>query len=156
MRNFFARKHSKHIDPAVESQSVQTPSVQQPKSPYVEQYTLVPPKQVFMDYNYFDRCPTVSVKYEASDWGNCVELPTQAFLPYWNMLKSAPCEIMDKPLNRTISVVHLLNDQNMYIFPNPQSPKRLIFAYNAGKLALNMSPEIRRVIVDQIRMYTRE
>lgn len=134
------------------------PVLPKPSSPHVEQYTLVSPRNCFINYDLFQYCEMVPVAYEQStdsDFNECVQLPTQVFLGYLNALKYASDEVINNPLNRTISIVHLLNNQNLYILPNLKQPKRPICVRPHGGLGLNTTPAIKAAIVEQLKMYTR-
>ena len=129
-----------------------------PKYDFVKQYTLVNPRKMLLDYNLFSWCENIPVKYESensSGWSHCVSLPTQVFLGYLNALERAPDRIANDPKSRTISVVSLKNDRFLFILPNLKSPKKPIYAYEQGTLAFDVTPEINRAIVEQVKMFTR-
>ena len=157
----FLKKRNKTDDKSVKAattaESAQRPTVAQLKFDFVEQYTLVHPKNVSTDYNYWGLCQTLPVWYEKagtqSDFHNGVQLPTQVFLGYLNALKNAPLDI--DPKMRTISIVNLQNNAKLFILPNLKSPKRPISVCEQWDLALNTTPEINRAIVEQLKMFTR-
>ena len=129
-----------------------------PKYNFVEQYTLVNPRNVLLNYNVFSLCENMPVRYESKygdGWTECVSLPTQVFLGYLNALKHAPDIIVNDKKMRTISVVNLKNNRQLFILPNLKSPKKPIYAYEQGTLAFDVTPEINRAIVEQIKMFTR-
>ena len=134
-------------------------SLPQPTSPLVQQYTLVPPKQLFINYDLFQYCKEVPVWYEKEDetdfHSTSLLLPTDVVLSYLNALKYASDEVVQNPLNRTISVIQLLNDEKLYILPNLKSPKNPISVCEQGALGLFTTPEINRAIVEQLKMHTR-
>lgn len=144
---------------ADENTKIKPKVLPQPTSPLVQQYTLVPPKQVFIDYDLFQYCKEIPVGYEQSDnnsgFHECVSLPTEVVLTYLNALKYASDEVVQDPLNRTISIIQLKGNEKLYILPNLKSPKHPISVCEENALGLLTTPEINRAITEQLKMYTR-
>ena len=129
-----------------------------PKCNFIKQYTLVNPRKMLLDYNLFALCENMPVKYESENgdgWSQSVSLPTQVFLGYLNALERAPDRIANDPKMRTVSVVNLKNNRQLFILPNLRTPKKPVYAYEPGTLGFDVTPEINRAIVEQIKMFTR-
>ena len=161
----------------------QKPVLVQPEKEYdfVEKYVLIDPKQVMAQYNLWSSSKMVPVAYErqqdsVSMFHECVLLPTKHFMGYLEELRKTPYEITSNPLTRTIYIVHLNNDNTMYIVPNLQNkahptiimnntvyqfPKVIHSGAKFGKsdikttLFYNMTPEIRRILIQTKKQLTK-
>ena len=141
----------------------QKPVISQPESEYdfVEKYVLIDPKQVMTQYNLWSSCKQVPVAYEnkqdsISMFYECVLLLTDPFMGYLEDLRKAPYEITSNPLTRTVYLVHLNNNNTMYIYPNLQELKTPYIALASKKtLVFDVNPKINRAIVECLKKYTR-
>lgn len=136
--------------------------IPQPGYDFIEQYTLVNPKNVFMDYNLWSMCKTLPVAIEGQEsntgFAQCVQLETKVLLPFIQNLKNAPAEISKKPEMRTISIVNMKHGAKAYIFPNLEKEQVYIFTDLTEKqkklpLSCFVTPEINRAIVAQSKIY---
>ena len=152
-KKFFSKKEKK-------AKTVETKSLPKPMFNFVQQYTLVNPKQMLVDNSLWSLCEQVPVAYEkegaSSGFVECVELPTEVVSGFLYELQRAPGNIVDNPVMRTVSVIALKNGKKMYILPNLQSPKTPdIFLEKPKELAFHVNPEINRAIANQLKLYTR-
>ena len=153
LKKIFSKKE-KTEKPAAEK------SLPKPMFDFVQQYTLVNPNQVMVDYSDWSSCKEIPVAYEkegkSSGFAECVQLPTKIIGGFLYELQNAPGKIIDNPVMRTVSVINLKNGKKMYILPNLQSPKTPdIFIEKPKELAFHVNPEINRAIVNQLKLYTR-
>ena len=132
-------------------------AIPQPKYDFVEQYTLVPPKNLMFGYDYWELCENVPVWCEdsSSTFNKGVKIPTAVFFPWWKTVLQAPLETVNNKKSRTISIVKLKNGGKLYILPNLKNQKNPIYAYKESELGMQTTPEINRAIVEQIKMFTR-
>ena len=132
---------------------------------FVEQYTFINPRNVFMDYELFSLCKFVPVAYESGDkssgFATCVQLETKYFLPFLRALKNAPVEISGKKEMRTVSIVNLKYGEKAYIFPSLNGKNEVVIRFSHhdnekhAKLPVScfVSPVINRAIVAQAKVY---
>lgn len=139
--------------------------VPRPKYDFVEQYTIIDPKRVLIDYGVFSLCGKIPVACEESavsscGFRQCIELPTNLVFSFLMELKDAPAETIINPKMRTISMVHLTPDCMIFIKPNLQNPKMPTFYRINSKgprqdWVLYVTPEKNRAIVEQLKIHTR-
>ena len=129
------------------------------KYDFVETYTLVNPKNAFMQYELFSLCQNIPVAIEGkgANTGFCdtIQLPTEHFLEYLKELKSAPNEISQNPLMRKVFIINLKNNEKMFVFPNIKHPKNPYIAFEEKTLPFNVTPQINHAIVDALKNFTR-
>ena len=157
MANFFSKLFKKNSKKPV----VNT----KPTCAFVDQYTIVVPSTVMANYSLWSTSKNTPVAYENipvtyennkhnSCYYDCVLLPTKAFMIFCVKYNKASAEIKNDIKMRTVSVVKLKNNDKLYIFPNPEKPKDPMF-FVSKILPFNVTPEINRVIVEQMKIYTR-
>lgn len=138
---------------------------------FVEQYTLADPKKQLIDHNLWALCEKIPVAYEQdsqdSGWLKCVPLNTSVILPFLNALKLSPATDTDSKKMRTISIVHITNDVDIYILPvlplcKNEKTHWLYWVNNKCATPENtfpknwtfyMTPDIRRAIAAQMKVY---
>ena len=139
---------------------------------FVERYTLVNPKTILGNENLWELCDKVPVAYEKegnhSDMCECVQLHTSIMLPFMNALRQSPDTDIEPAHRRTVSIVNLNDGKKIYVLPILPICKRpeqcwMYFADDkTGKTknfprgwSLNMTPQIRRALVEEIKVHTR-
>lgn len=147
-------------------------TIPEPKYSFVEQYTLLNPNTVMVDYNSWGLCDYTPVATEQgfdknSGFSTAVNLRTAVILPFINALKQSKPEDIKPVKMRTISIVHLSKDEHIYILPvlpikNRDEKCWLYFVNDNSKTidfkpgwSLKMTPEINRAIADQMKIYRR-
>lgn len=138
---------------------------------FVEEYTLANPKKLIVDVNAWALCKKVPVAcengIEKSGWHKCVELNTSVMLPFINALNASSNEDIAPKAMRTISVVHITKDVDIYILPilpickreekcwfnwvdnTRQNPNH---SFPRGWF-FHMTPDIRKAIAAQVKVY---
>lgn len=142
----------------------QKPVLVQPEKEFdfVEKYVLIDPKQVMAQYNLWSSSKMVPVAYERqrdsiSMFNECVLLPTKHFMNYLEELRKTPYEITNSPLARTIYIVHLNNNNTMYIYPNLKDIKTPWIAFDNRKtLGFDVNQKINRATSECLKQYTRQ
>jgi len=136
------------------------------KYDFVEQYTLVDPKNVLIDYSAFNMCKKIPVACEhiestTSTFKNCVHLPNnKPFSDFLYQLTLCDKKQIKNPIFRTISIVNMAPGKQLFILPdikNIRSPICVVNfdSGNTDDWVLYVTPEINRAIVDQVKMFTR-
>ena len=131
--------------------------------PFVEQYTLVSPKNMMMDYELWELCKKMPVAYEIEGethgWQPCVKLDTKIILPFLRELSKIQLNIDKK--TRTVSVIYLNKDKNkcLYVLQNLQKGKdaSVRVEYDDGNEKdwhLYMTPEIRKAVIEQMKIHS--
>ena len=142
----------------------QKPVLVQPEKEYdfVEKYVLIDPKQVMAQYNLWSSSKMVPVAYERqrdsiSMFNECVLLPTKHFMGYLEELRKTPYEITNSPLARTVYIVHLNNNNTMYIYPNLKDIKTPWVAFDNRKTGFfDVNQKIYRATCECLKQYTRQ
>ena len=142
----------------------QKPVLVQPEKEYdfVEKYVLIDPKQVMAQYNLWSSSKMVPVAYErqqdsVSMFHECVLLPTKQFMGYLEELRKTPYEITSNPLARTVYIVHLNNNNTMYIYPNLKDIKTPWVAFDKRKTwGFDVNQKINRATSECLKQYTRQ
>ncbi|MBQ7408950.1 MAG: hypothetical protein IJV03_00095 [Alphaproteobacteria bacterium] len=142
----------------------QKPVLVQPEKEYdfVEKYVLIDPKQVMAQYNLWSSSKMVPVAYERqrdsiSMFNECVLLPTKHFMGYLEELRKTPYEITNSPLARTVYIVHLNNNNTMYIYPNLKDIKTPWVAFDNRKTwFFDVNQKINRATCECLKQYTRQ
>lgn len=135
-----------------------------PQSVIVEKYVLIQPRKLLIDYSLFDDRKTIPVAYEQStntSWNKCVVLPNEKPIRiFLKHLRDAEPETVNSEKMRTISIVKIDNDKDLYIFPDLKGKKQYEMFVHFKKQdkyswAHYVTPEINRAIVEQIKLHTR-
>jgi len=135
-----------------------------PKYDFVEQYTIVDPKRVLGNYEFWQMCETIPVICEESPetsggFRSGIQLPTNIVLGFLRLLNGMPAEKIADPKMRTISIIHLSKDQRVVIGPSPDPFKQLSFltpdSVEQGEWVLHVTPATNRAIVEQLKIHTR-
>lgn len=136
--------------------------MQDSQKPYfVKQYTLVDPRNLMIDYTLFFGRKFIPVAYEEYSkkeaFHTTILLPTSMFAEYLTDLNNAPTEVSSDFKNRTISIISMENGQKLYMIPEWRNNKKVkaIFTEHELPIAFNVTPEINRAIVEQLKIYTR-
>ena len=142
----------------------QKPVLVQPEKEFdfVEKYVLIDPKQVMAQYKLWSSSKMVPVAYErqrdsVSMFNECVLLPTKHFMEYLEELRTTPYEITSSPLTRTIYIVHMNNNNTMYIYPNLKDIKTPWVAFDNRKTwFFDVNQKINRATCECLKQYTRQ
>ena len=139
-----------------------------PEYDFVDQYVLVDPRNVLIDYSAFIMCNKIPVACETvesktSTFKNCVHLPNQPeFANYLASLTAADKKLIKNPIYRTISVVNLAPEKHVYILPDIKNIKNPIFSVvffdepeKEKDWFLYMTPVLNRASVAAAKTYTR-
>lgn len=128
------------------------------KYSFVKKYTLVDPKEVFLDYEYFSLCETTPTSIEGKpgeDFHRAIPFPTEVILPILRFLKKSPAEISKSPLYRTVYEIQLKNNETAYVVPSIKYTKCAELGVERKRVAFNVTPEINRAIIDCVKTFTR-
>ena len=140
-----------------------TPELKQ-QSVFVEKYVLIQPKKLLIDYSMFVGHKTIPVAYEQSTntgWNKCVQLPNEKPIRiFLKHLRDTDPEMVNAEKMRTISIIKIDNNKDMYIFPDLKGKKQYEMFVHFKKRdkyswAHYVTPEINRAIVEQIKLHTR-
>ena len=135
-----------------------------PKYDFVEQYTVIDPKRVLNGgYELFYGCNMIPVACEESKTSACgfnraIMLPRNIIAGFLDALKQAPAETIDNPKMRTISIVHLSDNQRVVIGPRIDKPGTVIVWTVDSKKhdwLFDITPEKNRAIVEAMKIHTR-
>lgn len=157
MFEFFKKKmgSNQHIQQTYQKQS---------QYKIVEQYTLVPPNKLLTDYSLFESSKTIPVAYEqksGTGWNKTILLPNKLQIRnFLQQLKDADFETIQDAKYRTVSVIKIGDGKNIYIVPNLKHkdiPSIVVHFEKQDKYPwpYYITPEINRVIVEQLKFYTR-
>jgi hypothetical protein len=139
-----------------------TKKLPQPKYDFVHQYTLVDPRYVTPDYDFWASWCFLPVACESEkDSAVCVKMDTRILMPFLTLLKNTPKKLLEKPEMRTVSVVDMKHGAKAYLFPNLDEASggyKIIFT-NARKSRMRLplscftTPEINQAITAQAKIY---
>ena len=162
MKKFVYRLFKTKVQPVSEQEQNKDSKT---KPDFIKQYTLFDPKKVMVTYSAFSNCSTIPVAYESNVFkgifAQCFQMPNQEpFVNYLKQLSNAKPEVAASHKKRTISVIELDKDKNIFILPNLEHKKTLSIVVsfkdgNTESWPLFMTPEINRAIVEQLKFYTR-
>lgn len=162
MSNFLGRllKRNAKNNTATKTEAAQNQQTQQPKYDFVKKYVVVDPKKIFTRYDGFAFCKTVPVAIESPEdnggWIKSVQLPRKIFLGYLMVLKTAPIEVSQNPVMRTVYEIRLQNEEQMYLLPNIKNKKNPVIVIPANHtLPFYVTPQINRAIADCLKTFTR-
>lgn len=136
---------------------------------FVEKYVLAKPNNMMVDYTWFFDCRAIPVAYEPENSGgfnDCLTLPnTFAVRRYLTQLMNTDNKRLSDPRTRTVSIVKMTHDKHVLVYPelNRNIPSARIAPFYGKKQneeerdswVLYVTPEINRVIVNQIKTITR-
>ena len=136
-----------------------------PRYDFVEQYTIVDPKNVMNGgYELFSLCKNIPVVCEESPktccgFSSCIEMPTNIVLGFLETLKNMPTEKIADPKMRTLSIVHLSPEHRIVIGPSFDDSKKAILwsadSKKKGDWVFDITPDKNRAIVEQLKIHTR-
>ena len=162
MTNLFNKMFNKEKNNETKQKQAQPAPIPQPGYDFVEQYTLVNPKNLFMDYNLWSMCETLPVAVEGKESGTgfaqCVRLKTNVLLPFIQKLENAPTEVSKKQEMRTISIINMKHGAKAYVFPDLEKDQVYLLTVLEKKqknlpISCFVTPEINRAIVAQSKIY---
>ena len=166
-------KLSKKHHPEPQKIEVKQHPVDTVKYDFVERYTLVNPKNIFANHEAWALCDNMPVAYENSQekscWNKCVKLNTSIMLPFIRACKASPNEDLVPEKNRTVSIVHVNKDIDIYVVPMlPMLKSDLdcwLFWVNRKQRTKDnqfpkgwsfyMTPDIRKALANEIKVHTR-
>ncbi len=140
---------------------------------FVERYTLIDPKKVFINPEMWELCKKVPLacENENGDFGfePCAFLDTSVMLPFVGTLKASPVEDTEPKSARTVSVVRVNEDVSIYVLPVlpicKAEEKYWLYWVNDKKptrgnsfpkgWSFHMTPQINRALAAQMKSYAR-
>ena len=165
MANLFNKMFGKKRPVQQPNKKTEYAPVPRPKYSFVEQYTIVDPKHVLMDYSLFELCETIPVLCESPAPSGEVfpegfRMRTDVVMGFLKTLEKMPAEKIADPKMRTLTIVHLSDAHRVVISPNFAEPKSVNFWLidadkNSKDWVLHVTPEKNRAIIDAVKIHTR-
>jgi len=163
MAKWFNNVHNRKHHTEYESVDEQLPT--KSKYNFVETYTVVDPKHLLLNYALFSSCDMIPVACEgfqtAGSFTSALRLPRDVVWEFLNDLKSLPAKITNAPEMRTISIVHLSDNQRIVVLPDFKEKKgAIVWAIDNEKngglsWVFDITPEKNRAIIEQVKIHTR-